>query len=70
MKDEYDFSKGERGKFYRPDASHHMPVYLDSDVMKFLAERSRDQGIELRELANQMLKKDIELVEAAERSAK
>ena len=47
-----------------------MPVYLDSDVMKFLAERSRDQGIELRELANQMLKKDIEIVEAAERSAK
>jgi hypothetical protein len=70
MKDEYDFSKGERGKFYRPNASHNIPLYLDSDVMEFLAKRSRDQGIEPRDLANQMLKKDIEIVQAAERTSK
>lgn len=26
MKDRHDFSKGERGKFYRPDAEFHLPV--------------------------------------------
>jgi hypothetical protein len=29
MKSEYDFSKGERGKFYRPDVELNIPVYLD-----------------------------------------
>ncbi|WP_420265489.1 hypothetical protein [Candidatus Magnetominusculus dajiuhuensis] len=26
MKKEYDFSNGERGKFYRPDAELHLPI--------------------------------------------
>ena len=33
MKDEYDFSEGERGKFYGPDATSNLPVYLDADVL-------------------------------------
>jgi hypothetical protein len=33
MKDEYDFSKGERGKFYRPNARVHLPVYLEESVL-------------------------------------
>jgi hypothetical protein len=27
MRKEYDFSKGERGKFFRPDAKLNIPVY-------------------------------------------
>ncbi len=34
MKKEYDFSKGERGKFYRPDAELSIPVYLEPDVAR------------------------------------
>ncbi|HEY4563647.1 MAG TPA: hypothetical protein VIJ36_11735 [Thermoanaerobaculia bacterium] len=34
MKDEYDFSKGERGKFYRPDARFNVPIYLDKDILR------------------------------------
>jgi hypothetical protein len=29
MKSEYDFSKGDRGKFYHADAVLDLPVYLD-----------------------------------------
>ncbi len=29
MKAEYDFSKGERGKFYHPDAVFSFPIYLE-----------------------------------------
>jgi hypothetical protein len=34
MKKEYDFSKGERGKFYRPDIQLNLPVYPEPDFRK------------------------------------
>ena len=34
MKREYDFSKGERGKFFRPNAELNIPVHLEPDVAK------------------------------------
>jgi len=33
MEPEYDFSKGERGKFYCPDTSLHLPVNVDTDIV-------------------------------------
>lgn len=36
MKKEYDFSKGERGNFYHPDAEFHIPIYLDPDLTDFI----------------------------------
>jgi hypothetical protein len=36
MKDEYDFSNAEQGKFYVPVEDIQIPVYLDKDVMQFL----------------------------------
>jgi hypothetical protein len=35
MKKEYDFSKGERGKFYRSDAKLNLPVYLEPDLRDY-----------------------------------
>jgi hypothetical protein len=35
MKKEYDFSKGERGRFYRPDTELNLPVYLEPDLRKY-----------------------------------
>jgi hypothetical protein len=66
MKDEYDFSKAERGKFHRPNASLAPPVDLDPAVLVFLTARAEARGITLSELINALLKKDIELIEAAE----
>jgi hypothetical protein len=64
MKEEYDFSKGVRGKFYRPDAKLILPVYLDEEVQRYLAQRAAQRGIELSELVNDLLRKDIELIES------
>lgn len=36
MNKEYDFSKGERGKFYKPNAKLNIPVYLDSVAYSFV----------------------------------
>jgi hypothetical protein len=66
MKDEYDFSKGQRGRFYRQDAVLAPPVHLDPEVLAFLTARAQARGIALNDLVNELLKKDIELIEAAE----
>lgn len=64
MKQRYDFSKGERGKFYRAGAVFKLPVYLDEAVEDYLAKKAEAKGVELSELVNELLKKDIELIEA------
>jgi hypothetical protein len=35
MKKEYNFAKGERGKFYRLDNQMNLTVYLEPDVKKY-----------------------------------
>jgi hypothetical protein len=39
MKDEYDFSNAERGKFYRPGAQLIPPVHLDPEILNYLSAR-------------------------------
>ena len=64
MRSKYDFSKGERGKFYRKNAELQLPVYLEDDVLTYLQERARAKGVELNELVNALLKQDIALIES------
>jgi hypothetical protein len=66
MRDEYDFSNAERGKFHRADALLVPPVHLEAEVLAFLRARAEARGVSLSELVNALLKKDIELIEAAE----
>ncbi len=63
MKQRYDFSKGERGKFYRPNAVFKLPVYLDEDVQNYLATKAESKGVELSDLVNELLKKEIDIIE-------
>jgi predicted HicB family RNase H-like nuclease len=64
MPEEIDFSGGERGKFHRSGATFNLPVYLDTQVREYLTERANAKGIPLNELVNELLRKDIELIEA------
>lgn len=50
MPEEIDFTGATRGKFYREGAVLNLPVYLDAEV---------------RQLVNELLKRDIALIEAA-----
>ena len=65
IKDEYDFSKAERGKFYRPNLRLIPPVRLEPEVLDFLATCAKQRGTTVNQLFNQLLKKDIELIQAA-----
>ncbi len=66
MKEEYNFSKAERSRFYRKDAVLVPPVRLEPEVVAFLTARAQARGIPLNELVNELLKKDIELIVVAE----
>jgi len=63
---EIDFSGGTRGKFYRPDATLNLPVYLDAEVQSRLARLANAKGIDFSALVNAMLRKDIEIIEMAQ----
>jgi hypothetical protein len=65
MNSEYDFSKAERGKFFRKGASLELPVYLEAGVRDYLTERAKAKGVDVSDLVNDLLKRDIELIEAA-----
>lgn len=65
MPDEIDFSQGVRGKFYRQDARLRLPLYLDDPVQDRLAALADAKGVELSALVNDLLRKDLELIEVA-----
>ena len=63
---EYDFRNGQRGRFLRPEAALLPPVHLDPEILAFLTARAEARGVSLNEFVNMLLRKDIELIEAAE----
>jgi len=64
MKAEYDFSKGERGKFYSPDAVFSFPVYLEPDVNDFMSRLADEKEIDVQELVNEWLRANIKLIQS------
>ena len=63
MKKEYDISKGEKGKFYHPDAELYLPVYLEQDTAEILRKFSKSRGVEISTIVNEWIRKDISIVE-------
>jgi cytidylate kinase len=63
MKREYDFSKAERGKFYRKGAELRLPIYLDAKLQSQLERIAQKKGKELNDVVNQLVRKEMELLE-------
>ncbi len=66
MRNEYDFSKGQRGRFYRPDMKLNIPVYLDEAVSIFVEKIASKKGIDRSSVVNELLRGDIKIAEAME----
>lgn len=64
MKKEYDFSKAERGRFYRPGARLNLPIYLEPQIAARLAAAAHKRGEDLGVLVNRLLRRDVGLAEA------
>lgn len=63
MKREYDFSKGVRGKFYRKGAELRLPIYLDAKLQGQLERLAQKKGKDIGEVVNQLVQKEVELIE-------
>ncbi|HEX5635903.1 MAG TPA: hypothetical protein VFY78_02355 [Gammaproteobacteria bacterium] len=63
MKKEYDFSKGTRGIFHKPGATLNLSVYLDVDVLDYIATKAKTKGVKVNDMVNDLLRKDIDLIE-------
>lgn len=71
MEPEYDFSQGERGKFYNPETVLHLPVYLEPDIEEYIRVLAERTGQDTQQLVNEWLRNSIGIirsVESAERS--
>ena len=66
MRKEYNFSKGERGKFYRPDMKLNIPIYLDEEVSAFVDKIASKKEIDRSSVVNELLRGDIKIAEAME----
>jgi len=59
MKKEYDFSKGERGKFYNKNVNINIPVYLESETLTFVQQIAEKKNSDVSTVVNDLLKHDI-----------
>ena len=69
MKDEYDFLKAERGKFYHPNAVFNFPVYLEPDVYEYINRLAEEKGMDIQILVNEWLRMNIKLIQSIEQFA-
>lgn len=63
MPAEIDFSTGARGKFHRTHVKLNLPVYLDQEVQVFLSALASKKGVEISQIANQLLKIDMAIAD-------
>jgi hypothetical protein len=64
MKKQYDFSKGEQGKFYRSDSILKFPIYLDDDLVAFFEEYAKEKKADLQTAVNEVLRHNKEMLQA------
>ena len=65
MPAEIDFAGARRGQFHQAGAQLNLPVYLEQQVQSTLAALASAKGVDFSTLVNDLLKKDIELIEMA-----
>ena len=63
MKDEYNFTNAEQGKFYRPIEELDIPIYLDKEVKNFFMQKIKEKtdNFSLNNIINSLIKQDIEI---------
>ena len=63
MKKEYDFSKAERGKFYKKGAKLRLPIYLDAKVRNRVEDLANRTGRDVGDLVNRIVDKEVRLID-------
>ncbi len=63
MKKEYDFSKGERGKFYKPNLKLNLPIYLEPETLTFVQDIAKKKKSDLSTVVNKLIKTDMKIAD-------
>jgi hypothetical protein len=66
MREEYDFSQRERGRFFRQGAVPSIPVYLDEENRVFVEEIARRKESDVSTVVNELLRSERAALKAAE----
>jgi hypothetical protein len=61
MRKEYDFSKGEKGKFFKENIVINYPVYLEPKNLKFIQEIADKSKSEISKIVNKLIENNIKL---------
>ncbi|EKD26270.1 MAG: hypothetical protein ACD_79C01288G0003 [uncultured bacterium] len=64
MKKTYDFSKGTRGRFYKPNLKLNVPIYLDSKSFSFVESIAQKKHSDVSAVVNDLIKSDMQLAKA------
>lgn len=66
MEKEYDFSKGERGRFYRRKAKLNLPIYLDPEALSFAESIAEKRKTDISTVVNDLIRTDMKIAEYVE----
>ncbi len=66
MEKEYDFSKGERGKFYRRKAKLNLPIYLNPEALSFVESIAEKKKTDISTVVNDLIRTDMKIAEYVE----
>jgi len=67
MKDHYDFSGAVQGKYTARADELKLPIYLDPEVEAAMERLAASTGKDINDLANSMLRNDLELLKVMTR---
>jgi len=62
MKKEYDFSKAERGRFYRKHAKVRLPIYLGARLQEQVESLASRTGRDMGEVVNHIVETEMRLI--------
>ena len=63
MKKEYDFSKGERGKYFKKGLELNIPIYLERDTYAFIRKVAEKKKSNVSKIVNDLIKTDIKIAD-------
>lgn len=64
MKKEYDFSKAERGKFYKKNARLQIPIYLNRKNLQFVEDVANRRNTDVGSVVNELIEQDQRIIAA------
>ncbi len=62
MKKHYDFSKGEKGKFFVSEENIELPIYLNDNNRNYYLELAGNKNIPVSKLINNILAKERDML--------